>query len=128
MKLANVFAAQAALARLAAMKMTPKAAYNVLKYTRLFDVEYDVIEKQRIALVMEISGAEEGQPASIEAGTPELEAFRTQFDEILSVDSELPLCPMTINALIGALDVSDSNTLSVQDMAVLEPLFEADAE
>jgi len=128
MKLANVFAAHAAVTRLATLKMTPKVAYDVLKFSRQFDAEHLIVEKQRVALVREKSGAGEGGPASVEPGTPEFEAFVAAFNEVLAVESELALCPMTIYALIAALDAAEGNTLSVQDIALLEPLFESDEE
>jgi len=128
MKLANVFAARPAIARLVTLNMAPKVAYKVLRWSGKFDAEYSITEGQRTKLLHDISGVEVGANVAIEPGTPEFDRFVKEFNEILSVDSALAVCPMTIHALIAALDVSDSNTLSVQDIAMLEPLFESDAE
>ena len=127
MKLANVFNARPAMMRLATLKMAPKVAYDVLKFSRRFDAEFEIAEKQRVTLLMEISGAGEGEDITIEPNSPEFDRFAAAFDEVLAVEIDMAVCPMTMDALIAALDASEGNTLSVQDIALLEVLFETPA-
>jgi len=126
MKLANVFTAQGSMARLAGLKMAPKIAYQVLKFSRKFEAECAIIENQRVALIKDLSGAKEGENVSIKPKTPEYIEFVMRFNEVLSVDSELALCPVEIGALLDSIDESGGNTLSVQDIALLELFFESD--
>jgi len=116
------------MVRLATLKMAPRVAYDVLKFSRRFDAEFEIIEKQRVALIMEISGAGKGEDVTIEQNSPEFDRFVAAFDEVLSVDSDMAVCPMRMPALIAALDASEGNTLAMQDIAMLEVLFESDAE
>ena len=128
MKLSNVFAAKETITRLAQLKMAPKVAYRVLKFARKFDAEYAIVEKQRSALIAEISGTKEGEEAKIERGTPEFAEFVKQFGAILDVESDLAVCPLTLDALLDALEEADGNTMSVQDIAMLESFFDTEDE
>ena len=51
MKLGEVFGAMNSWRALAAVKMQPQMAYRVLKYVKLVSAEYEIIEKQRVALI-----------------------------------------------------------------------------
>lgn len=126
MKLGNVFAAKDALARLAALRMPSKIAYRVLKFTRKFDVEFGVVEQQRSSLIREITGAKEGENASIANDSPDLAKFFEKFGPVLDTDCELEVCPLKFDDLMEALDSEEGNVLSAQDLALLEPLFESD--
>jgi len=127
MKLANVFNARPAIVRLATLKMAPRVAYDVLKFSRRFDADFEIVEKQRVSLLMEISGAGEGEDITIEPNSPEFDRFVAAFDEVLAGEIDMAVCPMRMDALIAALDASEGNTLSVQNIALLEVLFESDA-
>jgi hypothetical protein len=126
MKLANVFTAKDALARLAALRMPSKIAYRVLKFTRKFDVEFAIVEEQRSKIIREITGAKEGENASIENGTPEMAKFFESLAPVLDTDCELELCPLSFNDLMEAVDSEEGNVLSAQDLSLLEPFFESD--
>jgi len=128
MKLGNVFAAKSALGRLVALRMPSKVAYRVLKFTRKFDIEFGVVEEQRVKLIREVTGAKEGEDAKIENGTPEMTSFFEKFAPVLDTDCELEACPLKFDALMDALDSEEGNVLSAQDLALLEPLFESDEE
>ena len=128
MKLGNVFAAREALVHLAALKMPSKVAYRVLKFSRKFDAEFGIIEEQRVKIIREITGAKEGEEAKIENGTPEMVSFYEKFAPVLGTDCDLELCPLKFEALMEAIDSEDGNILSVQDLALLEPLFDSEEE
>jgi|GEM_PF-6651939 len=129
MKLSSVFMARGALARLATLRLKPsQVAYKVLKFSRKFDSEVSIIERQRTKLIMDITGAKEGENAQIKQGTPEMKDFFEKFAPILDTDCELGLCPLKFGALLDAVDTDEGNALSAQDLALLEPLFESDEE
>jgi hypothetical protein len=127
MKLSDVFVAQAAMGRLGTLKMAPKTAYVVLKFAQKFDAEYAIVEKQRSALIRKIACVKDGEPAHLEQGSPGCAEFVAQFGEVLDVDSGLAVCPLKMDALLDAIEDVEGNTLSVQDIAMLEVLFESDA-
>ena len=118
--------AKDALARLANLKMPSDVAYRVLKFSRKFDSEFSVIEQQRVKLVRDISGAGEGKDATIEQGSPEMKDFLEKFAPILDTDSDLELCPLKFDALVEAVSSDKENAVSMQDLALLEPLFESE--
>ena len=128
MKLGNVFTAKSAFVRLAGLRMPAKLAYRVLKFTRKFDAEYAIVEEQRQKLIREISGAKEGENASLLAGSPGLTEFFEKFAPVLDTDSDMEPCPLTFDALMDALESEEGNVLSTQDLAVLEPFFESAKE
>ena len=128
MKLANVFAAKDALGRLGESKLPPKVAYRVLKFAKKFESELAIVDKQRNALIMEVSGAKEGESITLDAGTPQFDEFVAKFNEVLMTDSELALCPLKMDALMDALEAVEGNTLSMQDIALLEVFFESNEE
>jgi len=127
MKLSDVFIAQAAMGRLAILNMVPKVAYAVLKFAQKFDAEFAIVETQRLALIREIAGVKDGEDASLEQGSPGFDKFVVKFKEVLEVDSGLAPCPLKMDALLDAIEDVEGNTLSVQDIAMLEALFESDA-
>jgi len=126
MKLGTVFAAKEALVRLVALRMPSKVAYRVLKFSRKFDVEFGVVDEQRQKAIHEATGTKDGEDAAIENGTPEMATFFEKFAPALEVECELALCPLKFSELLDAIDAEEGNSLSAQDLALLEPLFESD--
>ena len=123
MTLAVMFSSREAWARLAALRMPPHTAYRVLKYAKLVQAEYDVIEQQRGKLIREAAGAKEGEDVSLKSGTPEYAAFVSEFVAMLETDSDLKPCDMKLAALLDVLGKDQGNTLSAQDLGQLEPFF-----
>jgi len=123
MKLGEVFQSASAWQCLASMKMSPKIAYKVLKYMRSVSAEYDIAEKQRVALIHELSGVPEGQPASIEAGTPEIYEYSRRFMEILETNSDLEPLSMSFGEVLEAISANQENVLSPEAIGLLEPFF-----
>ena len=109
---------------LASLKKPPKVSYRLLKYGAKLSREFDVIEKQRIKLLYEVSGAKEGEQVIIGPGTPEFAKFVADFNEFLSGESDLELVGLDMDTLIEALDNEKGNVLSEQDLAALEPFFQ----
>jgi hypothetical protein len=128
MRLANVFGGNAAVGRLATAKLPAKVAYRVLKFARKFEAEFAIVEKQRIALLRDATGAKENEEISLKTDDPKFAEFVEKFNEVLGTESDLALCPLKFEVLLDALESDDGNVLSAQDLAVLEPFFETDEE
>ena len=64
--LGQIFQSIAAWQRLSGINMKPKLAYAILKYTKLVGDEHAVAEKQRIALIHELTNTSDGEDANIE--------------------------------------------------------------
>lgn len=113
-----------AWASLVLLKKPPRVAYRLLKYGAKLSAEYEVIEKQRRALLYEAAGVDEGQPVTLESGTPEFDQFFRGFNAFLIGDSDLDPVGLSMDALIDALDSEKGNVLSEQELALLEPFFQ----
>jgi len=122
MKLANVLMARDAWKRLAGLKLPPATAYRLLKYAKLVTAELELIEQQRVKLICEIAGVKEGENATIEPGTPKHTEFVIRYTAALDVETDLKQCDMKMDDLLATL-MSESNTLSVEDLGNLEPFF-----
>jgi len=122
MKLGNVFTSREAWQRLTALRMPPKTAYRLLKYSKTVDAEMAVVEQERVKLLREASGIEQGE-ICIEPGTPEHAAFVGKFTSWLETDSDLKPLEMKMDELIGALESEQGNVLSAADLGALEPFF-----
>ncbi len=123
MKCFVVFQSIKSWQKLSGIPMRPKSALAVLRYTKLVEAEYNHIEKLRVALAYEISGAAEGTEVKIDPDTPEAQEFSRRFNEILSQDSSLaPMSGVYLDGIVGALDGKE-DSLTVSDLALLEPFF-----
>jgi hypothetical protein len=122
MNLGQVLVSLGSWRKLSAVNMKPKVAYDILKYTALVTAESEVIEKQRITLIYDVTGAEQGESVQLVDGTPEHATFVEGFNEILSQESDLAPIQMSMDVVIDALEGKD-DALSVSDLAALEPFF-----
>lgn len=122
MKLGQVFQSMQSWTKLASVNMKPKIAYAILKYTKLVSDEYEVVEKQRVALLHDITGTKDGEEVSVKQGTPEFLEYVTRFNEVVSQETTLPKIDLPLEDVVLALDGKD-DVLSVQDLAMLEPFF-----
>jgi len=122
MKLGEVFQSIEAWRKLSSITMRPKLAYAILKYVKLITTEYEIAEKQRVALIHELTNTKEGEDARIEAGTPEFTEYVKRFTEIMGVESSLPRCELDFAEVVNAVDGKD-DVLTVNDLALLEPFF-----
>ena len=124
MKLVQIWNTREAFARLSALKKPPKLAYRLLKYVRKFEVELAACEAHRIKCVYEVAGLEPGTPGiNLLPGTPEFDAFMVLFNLFLANDSDLEPVGIGMETLIEALDAEIGNTLSENDLALLEVFF-----
>ena len=123
MTLAVMFSSREAWARLAALRMPPHTAYRVLKYAKLVQAEYDVIEQQRGKLIREAAGVKDGEDVTLKPDTPEYAVFVSEFMAMLETDSDLKPFDMKLAALLDVLGKDQGNTLSAQDLGQLEPFF-----
>lgn len=108
---------------LSAMKMEPKIAYRLMKYMKQFMVEFEIVEKQRVNLIREITNTKEGQNARIEPNTEEFVKYVSEFGEILRTESDLKQLNLYLNEVLDAIYPDKEVSLSMQDIALLEPFF-----
>lgn len=108
--------------KLSGIPLRPQVGLKILRYTKLVMAEYDVIEKQRVAVIREIAGVKEGEDVAIPPDSPKFAKCVERINELMQEDSTLPLLELDLEAVVLALDGKD-NILSVSDLAVLEPFF-----
>lgn len=128
MQLGEVFQAMNSWRALAVVKMQPQMAYKVLKYVKLVSAEFEIVEKQRVALIYEVSGAVEGQDVRLEPDSEEFAEYLKRFNEILQTESDLVKFPGWLDEVMSAIRDDESNVLSVSDLATLEGFFEGARE
>lgn len=122
MQLGQIFQSIESWRKIASVNLKPKIAYAILKYTKLVSAEHEIADKQRVALIHEITGTKDGENASIEPNTPEFTEYVKKVGEVMSQESDLPGLALSFDEVIDALDGKD-NVLSVSDLAILEPFF-----
>ena len=122
MKCGDVYRSVAAWQKLANINIKPKLALKILRYTKKVSEEYNLIEKQRIALVHELTGTKAGEEARIEPDTEASKLYSGGLQEILLVGSDLQKLDIDFGDVIDAVD-EKSEVLTVVDLAALEPFF-----
>ena len=122
MKLGTVFQSIEAWRKLSGITMRPRVAYKILKYTKLIAAEYELAEKQRVALIHEVTGTKEGEEVKIEPGTPEFLAYVEKTNAVMETECDLKLLDMDFEEVIDAVDGKD-DVLTVSDLALLESFF-----
>ena len=123
MKLGEVFQSMQAWQALTTMKMSPAMAYSLLKYAKLVSAEYDIAEKQRVALIHELTNTVEGQDARIEPGTKESKDYVDLFSAILELECDLVPCWLKFEDVLEAINEEQASVLSARDLGLLEPFF-----
>ena len=106
MKLLDVFAGYGALVSLSKCKVPPKMAFALSKYLRLVQAEYDLIEKQRVALLHEATGTRDGEDTSVQYGTPQYIEYAEKFGPLLDSGSDLVICSLNLSDVMDC--TSDS--------------------
>ena len=122
MLLGQIFQSIDSWKKLSSVNLKPKIAYAVLKYTKLVGDEHAIAEKQRVALIHEITGTQAGEDAKIEPNSPEFAEYITKVNEIMSQESSLEQINLGLEEVVNALDGKD-DVLSISDLAMLEPFF-----
>jgi len=121
MKLGQVFQAVEAWRNLAALKMKPQMAYQILKYVRLVLAEYEIAEKQRVALIHELTETRDGEDARIETGTPEFAEYIRRFSEVMETECDLAKCEIALSQVMAS--IAEGEKLSMAELEALEPFF-----
>ncbi len=111
--------------KLSSVAMHPMMAYKVLKYTKLVEAEYAVADKQRVALIHELTGTKDGEDAKLEQDTPEFTTYVKKLNDVLAVESTLKQVKVDFESALKAVGDKD-DVLSVRDLALLEPFFKSD--
>ena len=122
MLLGQVFQSIASWQKLSGVNLKAKLAYKLLKYTTLVSAEHAIADKQRVALIHEITGTKEGEDAKIEPDSPEIREYAGKFNEIMLTESTLEQLDMDFEEVINAVDEKDES-LTVSDLAMLQPFF-----
>lgn len=122
MKLGIVFQSIDAWRKLSGIVMRPRFAYRILKYTKLVGIEHELAEKQRVALIHEVTGTKEGEEVKIEPGTQQFIDYVEQFNAIMETECDLPLLEMDFEEIVDAVDGKD-DVLTISDLALLEQFF-----
>lgn len=126
MLLGQIFQSIESWRKLSSLCITPKTAYKILKYTKLVGAEHEIAEKQRVALIHEITGTKDGEDAKIEPESSEFVEYVKRFNEIMLQEVDLPKIDLKMDDIIEAIP-DNNDTLTVSDFAMLEPFF-ADGE
>ncbi len=126
MLLGQIWQSMESWRKLSSVAMHPMMAYKVLKYTKLVEAEYAVADKQRKALIHELTGTKDGEDAKIEQDTPEFETYVEKFNEVMAVESTLKQVKgVELEGVVKA--VGDKvDVLTVRDLALLEPFFKSE--
>lgn len=122
MLLGQVFQSIEAWRKLSNINMQPKLAYKILKYTKLVSAEHEIAERQRVALIHELTNTKDGEDAKIEPNTDEFRVYVGKFNEIMLTESTLSQLDMDFEEVVNAVDEKDES-LTVSDLAMLEPFF-----
>ncbi len=125
MLLGQIFQSIAAWQKLSAINLRAKLAYRLLKYMALVSAEHAIVEKQRVALIRKITCTKEGEDAKIEPDTPEFQEYVGKFNTLMMVEPDLPQLDMDFEEVVNAVDEKDES-LTVNDLALLEPFFKSD--
>jgi len=114
--------------RLVALRMKPKAAYEVAKYAKMIGEECDLVTQQRDALIRDLTGTKPGEPARIEEGTEMYAEFQRQNAEIMVTECDVALAPMRLAEVLDSLIESDATALTPQDLLALDMFFLPEGE
>jgi len=123
MKLGQIVMARESFQRLSTLKMPPQTAYRLLKYLKLVTAESEVIEKQRINLIRDVSGTKDGEDVNLAPGTQEHARFLSEYIATLETESDLKPLDMKLDDLLAALAAEQGNVLSAADLGQLEAFF-----
>lgn len=123
MLLGQLFQSVTAWQKLSGIPLKPKVAYKILKYTKYVSAEHEVAEKQRVALIHEVTGTKEGEEVKIEPGSPEFVKYVEGFNDIMSTEVKFEHIKLKLEDVVELLD-DKPDALSVSDLALLEPFFE----
>ncbi len=124
-KLGDILMANASWVKLSKLNFPPMTAYKLMKYAKGIADEFQIIDNERVKIVLRVADAPEDTPPEqirIERGSPEFEKFEKEFGEFLEAPSDIAPMQMSLDSLISLLRGND-NLLSVEDLQLLEPFF-----
>jgi hypothetical protein len=93
-----------------------------MKYSRKYQIEFEICEKQRVTLVRELANVGPSEVGFIGEGTPEMVELRKRFNEFLQSDSDLEPVGISMEEMVTGLH--DDAVITEIDLALLEPFFE----
>jgi hypothetical protein len=123
MKLLSIFMAFPVFGKISQLKMNPKTAYRILKYTRTLGQEYDIIEKQRVSIIHELTNTKDGENASIVPGTSEHELYISRFGSILDVESDIQTFGCSMDEFLDKISDDKASDLTAIEISSIEPFF-----
>jgi len=123
MKLAHVYASMQAWKAVCGLKLKPKVAYAIMKYTGALADDYRFVESQRVAIIRDVAGVGANEDAKLEFGTPEFTEYARQFGAVLKLDSDLQPFSLSMDEFMDAVGEYDENTVTTQQLVLLEPFM-----
>lgn len=126
MKLEDIANGRMAWASLSMRPLPAKLSYRIMKYARKVESEAKRLELHRVKLVRQHAGVGEKEDATLEKGSPEMQAFVADWTELLDGEADLPPCSsFTLQEVFDAL----KEDISPDVLGGLDPFFpEDDAE
>ncbi len=113
--------------KLSGIPMSPAIALKILRYTKIVANDYEIIEKLRVSTVREIAGVGDGENAEIFKDSPKYQECIERINAIMGSASTLPQIDFSLEVVVIALE-GRNDILTVSDLAVLEPFFQADTD
>lgn len=123
MKLVEIWNAKGAWLTFAALKKDPKLAYRLMTYQKKVQAELATCEEIREKLVYQHAGIEPPAVVSLGVDTPQYAAFLIDFSKALQADSDLQWAEVSMDAMVEAIAMFPTNSISENELQQLEPFF-----
>lgn len=115
LKLKQIWASQAAMPKLLSRELADlRSSYFIGKNARLLDVEYDILNQKRIALVKQ-HGIEDVKSKQWNVPKEKMEQFNKEFEAILEQEVEVDITVIDI-ATIPDAKLTPMDTVSIDFM------------
>ncbi len=117
MNVGQVFQSISAWRKLSAITIKPSLAYKILKYSKQVSEDAEFVIEQRKTLVSELNLVD-----GMAQDDPVIQEFSKRYQKILATESVLSKLDVSLDEVVDQVE-KKGGTLSVSDLAVLEPFF-----
>jgi hypothetical protein len=122
--LGTVFAAAEAWRALSLLPLAPRIAYKILKYGQALAKEVEIVEKQRMTVVSELTNGDDTTRGQLKPGTPLFAKYVQRMDEVAAVPCSVEPLDISMDDLLSALDAASPNAkITPGQLAMLEPFL-----